>query len=147
MGYGTYRTGAIDGTLPTPKKIPGQVNGGPRRTFVEIFDLSKTNVDKVAGTNNVVAKIPAGHALLSITVRSTVSLTTTTLAFGIAGTAGKYGTAAAYGTTAEVTKEYLLTSRKGVPSEADETIIMTAATADLPASGTVVVEIETVTRG
>lgn len=147
MGYGNYRTGSIDGSLPTPTKQPGAINDGTRRVFLEIFDLSKANVDKVAGTSNVVADVPAGHAILAIWVRSTVSLTTSQLAFGIAGTAAKFGAAAAYGTTPEASKDYLLASQKGVILPAAQRIIMTDTVADLPGTGTIVVEVITAARG
>jgi hypothetical protein len=141
-GYGTNRTGAIDKTLPTPKRIPPAMNNGAMRMFSERFDLSLANVKKVVADNNVICDLPAGFVPSSIRVSSTVSLTTSTLAFGITGTTGKYGTAAAYGTTPEVVKEYLLTSRRGVALTADERLIMTVAVADLPGTGTIVVEVE-----
>lgn len=147
MGYGTYRTGVLDGTKPTPDKIAGAVNGSMRRSFTEIYDLSKANVDKVSGTTNVVADIPAGHAIQAIHVRSTVSLTTSTLAFGVAGTPAKYGAAAAYGVTPEASKDYLNTSKKGTMLAAGERLIMTSGAADLPAVGIVVVEVVTSARG
>lgn len=147
MGYGNIRTGVIDGTLPTPLKIAGALNGGQRRSFTEIFDLSKSNVDKVAGTNNVVCDIPVGHALQTILVRSTVSLTTSQLSFGIAGSAALYGAAKAYGTTAEAAIEYLLTAKKGVPLSAAQRLIMTTTVADLPGAGIICVEVTTSARG
>jgi hypothetical protein len=147
MGYGNIRTGVIDGTLPTPLKIPGALNDGPTRAFVEIFDLSKTNVDKVAGTNNICFDIPDGHAPMAIIVRSTVSLTTSQLAFGITGTVAKFGTAKAYGTTPELAVEYLLTSMKGVQVVGNQRVIMTCTVADLPGAGIICVEMRTSARG
>lgn len=141
-GYGSYRAAATGASL-----MPAAINGGGRQAFVEVFDLSQSAVLKTSGTNNLVAKIPAGHVLLSINVRSTVSLTTSTLAFGTAASAAVFGTAAAYGTTAEVTKEYLLTAQKGVELAADTEILMTSGSANLPSTGIVVVEIETSARG
>jgi hypothetical protein len=146
-GYGNYRTGAVDGTLPTPKKIPGAVNGAPRRSFTEIFDMSKANVQKVATNRNFVARIPAGHALQSITVHSTVSLTTSQLSFGDGTTANLFGAAAAYGTTPEAALSYLRVSKKGVILDVDTDIWMTTTVADLPAAGTVVVEVNTSAKG
>jgi hypothetical protein len=147
MGYGTYRTGAVDGTQPTPNKIPGAVEGGPRRSFTELFDLSKANVDGDSGDVNFVARIPEGHAMQAIKVRSTVSLTTSTLAFGTKADDDAFGTAAAYGTTAEAEKEYLLTAKKGVILDADTDILMKIGTADLPATGVIAVEVITSARG
>lgn len=147
MGYGNYRTGASDGTLPTPKKIPGVVEGSPNRSFTEVFDLSKSNVDKTSGTKNLVARIPEGHILLAIKVRSTVSLGTSTLAFGDGTTADRFGSAAAYGTTPEAQVDYLKTAQKGEILSAPVNIWMTSGTANLPSSGRVVVEIVTAARG
>jgi hypothetical protein len=146
-GYGNYRTGVVDGTDPSPGKIPGAFNNGSKKTFVERFDLSKANVLKNIGQNNLVANIPAGHAILSIKVSSTVSLTTSTLAFGTAASAALYGTAKVYGTTADVVLEYLLTSKRGELLTAGTDVLMTAAAANLPGAGIIVVEIETVTTG
>jgi hypothetical protein len=147
MGYGNIRTGVIDGTLPTPLKLAGAHNNAPVRSFTEIFDLSKTNVDKVAGTSNVIADIPDGHAIQSIIVRSTVSLTTTQLSFGSATSLAAIGAAKAYGTTPELSVEYLNTSYKGRQLTAVSRIFMTATVADLPSTGTIVVEIRTSARG
>lgn len=146
-GYGNYRTGAVDGTLPTPSKVPGAVQGAPRRSFTEIFDLSKANVQKVATNRNFVARIPAGHAWQGLRVRASVSLTTTQLKFGDGTDDDAFGVAAAYGTTAEVEKEYLLTVKKGTILAADVDVWMTHTTADLPAAGIVAVEVITSARG
>lgn len=135
MGYGTFRTGVIDGTKPTPAKVHGAVNGGKARIFKESFDLSKANVDKVAGTTNVCFKKPKGHIVDNIRVVSSVSLTTSQLAFGIAGTAAKYGAAKAYGTTANAPVEWHVATAEDDISDNEETIIMTASVADLPGAG------------
>jgi hypothetical protein len=146
-GYGNFRSGSsADGTIVGAKKIPGAINGAKKRVFVEKFDLSKATVAKVVADKLLVANIPAGHAILSINVRSTVSLTTSTLAFGDGTTANKFGTAAVYGTTPEVDKEYLKTSEKGEPLAADTNLWATIAVADLPGAGIVVVEVETAAR-
>lgn len=148
-GYGSYRTGVVDGTDPSPKKIPGAFNGGDKKTFVERFDLSLAAVLKNIGQNNLVASIPKDHAILSIKVSSTVSLTTSQLKFGTAADDDLYGTAKAYGTTADAVVEYLLTSQRGVllTGDPDTDVLMGITTANLPGAGIIVVEIETVTTG
>lgn len=146
-GFGNFRTGASDGTLPVPVRIPGAVNGGRVASFLEKFDLSKSNVQKVATNRNLVVEVPVGHRLLSIKVRSSVSLTTSQLKFGDGTDDDAFGVAAAYGTTAEAEKEYLLVAKKGEPLAADTKIWMTHTTADLPAAGIVVVEVITSARG
>lgn len=147
MGYGNFRTGVLDGTKPTPDKLPGAINGGQRRVYLERFDLSKANVDKVSGTNNIVADIPDNQALIGINVSSTVSLGTSTLSFGTAANATLYSAATAYGTTPDAVIQYLRASLRGVLLTARTRIIMTSGTANLPSSGTIVVEIVTAARG
>ena len=144
MGYDTFRTGtAIDGTAPSPAKVHGAIDGGKKRGFLASFDLSKANVDKVAGTTNVCFKKPKGHVVRRFSVVSSVSLTTSQLAFGISGTPAKYGAAKAYGTTANAEVVWhVATAEDDLDADA-ETIIMTASVADLPASGIVNVEMET----
>jgi hypothetical protein len=148
-GYGSYRTGVNDGTDPSLKKIPGAVNGGNTCKFVERFDLSLANVLKNIGQNNLVAEIPDGHAIMSIKVSSSVSLTTSQLSFGTAASSAFFGALKAYGTTAEVIVEYLPVARRGVllTTEPETAVLMTIGAANLPATGTIVVEIETVTTG
>lgn len=143
MGYGNFRTGVIDGTKPTPGKVHGSVNGGKQRIFKEAFDLSKANVDKVADTTNICFKKPKGHIVDLIRVVSSVSLTTSQLAFGISGTPAKYGAAKAYGTTANAPIDWHVATAEDDISDDEETIIMTASVADLPASGIVVVTMKT----
>lgn len=144
MGYDTYRTGtAYDGTSPTPALVHGAVEGGKKRGFLASFDLSKSNVDKVAGTTNICFRKPKGHIVRRISVVSSVSLTTTQLAFGVSGTPAKYGAAQAYGTTANVEKVWhAATAEDDLDADA-ELIIMTASVADLPSAGIVNVEMET----
>lgn len=148
VGYGTYRTPVIGSGALNAGLMPGAINGGRKLSFTEKFDLADADVLKTSGTSNVVAKIPAGHVLQSITVRSEVSLgASATLAFGTAADTDAFGAAAVYGTTAEVTKEYLLTAQKGVALTEDTEILMTSGAANLPSSGKFVVEIEVSARG
>jgi|LakMenE18May11ns_1017448.scaffolds.fasta_scaffold9959624_51 hypothetical protein len=148
-GYGSYRTGVNDGTDPSPKKVPGAVNGGNKCSFVERFDLSQANVLKNIGQNNLVAEIPEGHAPLSIKVSSSVSLTTAQLSFGTPAAPAFFGALKAYGTTAEAIVEYLPVARRGVllTTEPITELLMTIAAANLPTTGTIVVEVETAAVG
>lgn len=146
-GYGSYRTGVIDGTDPSPKKIPGHVNGGNACKFIEKFDLSQSNVLKNAGQNNVVCDIPENHAPLSIKVSSSVDLTTSQLKFGTVADDDLFGTAKAYGTTPNAVVEYLLTSQRGNILSEGARLLMGITTANLPGAGIIVVEVETVTTG
>lgn len=146
-GYGNYRTGVVDGTDPSPGKIPGAFNNGSKKVFVEKFDLSKANVLKTAGAGNYVAKIPEGHAIMSIKVSSSVSLTTSTLSFGSATVETAVTPAKAYGTTAEAVIEYVTTAQRAALRSTGIDLYMFGQVATLPGVGIIVVEIETVTTG
>lgn len=148
MGYGTNGLGVLDGTMPL-KQASGLLAGGTERIIMEEFDLSLSSVDKVAGTFNVVADIPKGFKVLTIDVVSTVSLTTTQLAFGIAGATTKYGAAKVYGTTVDAIVSWAkATGLAGVtPNQATERLIMTASAADLPGAGKVYVLVHCIAIG
>lgn len=147
MEYGSFRTDAIDGGLPTPAKIPGVFNGGNVASFLEQYDLATAGLVLTAGTAYAIAKIPAGHALLDIDVQSSVSLTTTQLEFGTEADPNAYGTAKAYGTTANAKVNYTLAAMKGHVFTEDTLLIMTSSVADLPGAGIVNVEVRTAARG
>lgn len=147
LGYGTFRTGVSDGSLPVAAKVPGQVNGGNPAVYVESFDLSKANVNKANGTSNFLATKPEGHVVLGIEVVSSVGLAAATLAFGIASAPAKYGAAAAYGANADTRKTWDVTTAEDDISTGPEDIIMTIGAADLPAAGIVVARMYTAARG
>lgn len=147
MGYGSFRSGIVDGTAPTPGKLPAAINGGNVCLFAEVFDLSLAAVEKVVGTKNFVARKPKGHALISIEVISTVSLTTSQLSFGIIGATTKYGAAKAYGTTAKARVLWDEPSLLDTIPEVDEDIWMYGLTTDLPGAGKIAVQMLTAARG
>ncbi len=142
-GYGNFRTGVVDGTDPSPGKIPATANNSSKKSFIERFDLSKANVLKNIAQNNLAANIPAGHMPVSILVSSTVSLGTSTLAFGPSGAPASWGAAKAYGTTPDAVVEYLLTSKRGEIQAAGTDLLMTIGGANLPGAGIIVVEVVT----
>lgn len=143
-GIGTIRNASGAGSAG---QIPAAQNGGRKETFVEIFDLASADFEGANGDDNLVARIPAGSAITGINVRSSVSLTTSQLSFGTKADADVFGTAKAYGTTANAKVDYLLAAQAGVPLAADTLVYMSVGTANLPGAGTVVVEIETSSRG
>lgn len=147
MGYGTFRNDALSGSKPSPSAIPGAVQGGKVRIFAESFDLSKASVDKNTGTTNFCFRKPKGHAVSRIVVESNVSLTTTQLAFGIAGTPAKYGAAKVYGTTPDVEITWIVAGNALAISETEEDIIMTISAANLPGAGIVNVKMQTFSKG
>lgn len=146
-GYGNYRTGVVDGTDPSPGKIPGAFNNGSKKTFIEKFDLSKANVLKNIGQNNLCCNLPAGHAPMSIKVSSSVSLTTSTLSFGSASSPALLGAAKVYGVTPDVVTEYLPTTKRSELQATGTDVLMTIGAANLPGAGIIIVEVETVTTG
>lgn len=144
IGFGTLRTAAAVGASGL---IHASQNGGVKKSYIEIFDLADADIDKNSGDFNLCFDIPEGEAPLSLTVMSSVSLTTSQLKFGTIADDDLLGTAKAYGTTANVAVEYLLATMKGKPLDARTRVYMGITTANLPATGTVVVELETSARG
>ena len=90
----------------------------------------------------VIGNLPAGATFAFGKLTSSVSLGTSTIAVGITGTTGKYRAAAVFtatdtptdfGTAAQVANS--------TPLAAEEQVFVTIATASLPASGTLVVDL------
>jgi hypothetical protein len=82
--------------------------------------------------------LPAGFRPMRLNIYSSVTLGSSTLAVGIAGTTGKYRAAATV--TASVSAPVLLGTSVTLP--ANEPILVTIAAATMPASGTVTIEFE-----
>lgn len=143
-GTGTLRAASGVGANG---QIPASQNGGVKTSYIEVFDLAAAAFEGASGDFNLVAQIPQGDAITAIKVRSSVSLTTAQLKFGTLADDDLFGTAKAYGTTANAEVDYLLAAQAGQPLAALTSIYMGITTAALPASGTVVVEVETSTRG
>lgn len=91
----------------------------------------------------VFGNLPAGATFAYGVLNSTVSLGTSTLAIGITGTTGKYRAAATF--TATDTPTLFGTAAQAGAADpalsAEEQVIGTIATANLPASGTLVVDL------
>lgn len=91
----------------------------------------------------VLANLPAGATFAFGILNSTVSLSTSTLAIGIAGTTGKYRAAATF--TATDTPTMFGTAAQAGAADpalsAEEQVIGTIAVAALPGSGTLVVDL------
>lgn len=143
-GFGLLRTAA---GLGAAGLLPAAVDGGRMKTYIERFDLADADMAKANGDFNLCFDIPEGEAPLSLNVMSTVSLTTSQLRFGTKTTADLLGAAKAYGTTPEVTVEFLRASVKGVPLTGLTRVFMGITTANLPATGIIVVELETSAAG
>ena len=126
-------TGTIDG-LPAVKPSATVGHGGRLRCFRGSYTLTGTAVT-VADTLNMCI-MPAGTIWQGGEITTGVSLATSTLAIGIAGTTGKYRAAAVlttvdtpalFGTAAALANQTPLTG--------DERIIGTIAVASLPTTG------------
>jgi hypothetical protein len=110
--------------------VPATVDGGKKRVNLEIFNFASD----AQGAYNVGALIPRGARITSIKIMSSVTLGTSTIALGIAGTAGKYRAAATY-TTPDVWTELGAASALMDELAAEEQLILTVGVAALPASG------------
>jgi hypothetical protein len=146
-GYGTNAKGILDNADPG-KKVSGAKWGANKQVFREVLDLSNANVARADGDVNLLFRKPAGTIVDKITVVSSVSLTTSQLAFGIAGAATKYGAAKAYGTTAKAVQVWAEpTAMDDDESTAEEVVMVTVSTAGLPSSGIVVIDMEVLAKG
>ncbi len=147
QGNGSIGAGMLAGTdaLDKPSGFFWNARDG---IFRQVLDLSSAAVAKNSGDTNIVFKRPRGTLAPKFRVYSSVSLTTSTLAFGVAGTPGKYGAAKAYGTTPDVEVPWCVTTTlDDDPSSVEETIIMTIGTANLPGAGIIVIDMECLAAG
>ena len=123
------------GTTPVTNSN-GAVQGGRVRRFRATITLASQAIDDTV----VLAQVPAGYAFAYGILNASATLSTSTIAIGIAGTAAKYRTAAVF-TAAAPTLFGLSTAVDDVPLTAQETVILTNTTAALPASGTLIVDL------
>lgn len=116
----------------TPNDLPdpGFVHGNVRCFNEEITLASQATTDTIA-----VCRLPKGAIPLFGVLTSTVSLGTSTVAIGIAGTTGKYRAAAAF-TAVDTPTFFGVAANVGEQLAAEEDVIITIAVAALPASGT-----------
>jgi hypothetical protein len=118
---------------------------GKVRCLQASFDLSKAT----QGSSDVLTlgQIPANARIKSIKMTSSVSLGSSTVAIGISGTAAKYRAAGVF-TTVDIPTIVGpgAVAKAAAANSVAETLIATVATAALPSSGTLIFEIEFVTR-
>lgn len=120
-------------------KPRASVYGGRlKRLRATITLASQTTSDTLALGN-----LPAGAVFAFGVITSTVSLGTSTLAVGISGTTGKYRTAATFTATDTPTTfgNAAQVAQSDAGLSAEEAVIGTIATANLPASGTLIVDL------
>ena len=136
------------GILTTPRnanpvgQMDGSLQGGNVRVYREIITLAAQ-----ATTDTIVVAFPSkGETFLRGFLTSTVSLGTSTIAIGISGTTGKYRAAATF-TAVDTPTPFgvaanMISSGAAAKLAADEKVFITIATAALPGSGTLIVDME-----
>jgi hypothetical protein len=134
---------AYSGTAPQVQP-DGKLQNGKVRCLQASFNLA--NAVQANGDVLTLGQIPAGAIIKTIKMTSSVSLATSTVAIGIAGTAAKYRAAAVF-TTVDVPTPVGpgAVAEGGGRERVAETLIATVGVAALPAAGTLVFDIEYVT--
>lgn len=127
--YGT-QMGRLRNSAPVDLPLAGDVHGRVRVFNEKLVLASQPTADIVE-----VARLPKGARVLYGILNSTVSLGSSTLAVGIAGNTGKYRAAAVF-TAVDTPTVFVPAAVAGEPLTAEEIVILTTATAALPASGT-----------
>jgi len=131
--------------VATPRQMPNAAYvGGRVRRYRNVINLATVNGGSAVTTADTIAltEIPAGSVFDYGMLTSSVTLGTSTLAIGVAGTTGKYRAAAVStavdtpaifgGATAQADTD---------PSLAVIYPIVTVAVANLPTTGTVVIDL------
>lgn len=136
QGYAAELVGVLDSTLTVPSMADGRVVGGRLRVHQATLDLSLAAVKKANGDTNVLFKLPAGSKpLYFITNASATMGAAATIAVGTAASAAKYRAAAVH-TAVDTPAMFMKSSAADDdPLSAEETVIMTIGTADLPGAG------------
>ena len=127
--------------------LPNQMVGAKPHIWTERFTLAS----QASGVNIPVARIPFGSILLGILINGSVSLGTSTVAFGDMNNTARFKAAAVF-TAVDTATQVLNSASQGaalttcydvnaVSNQAYEDIVMTVAAAALPASGTLVVSV------
>lgn len=134
---------AYAGVLPQPQP-DGKLQGGKVRSLQASFNLA--SAAQANGDVLTLGQIPANARIKTIRMTSTVTLATTTIAIGIAGTVAKYRAAAVF-TTVDVPTNVGpgALAKAAAANSVAETLIATVSTAALPAAGTLIFEVEYVT--
>jgi len=132
------------GTLAQPRVDPIPQYGYACRT--QNYRAVITLASQPAADFIRLFRLPAGVYPLRGIIQSTVSLGTSTVAIGISGTTGKYRAAATFTAVDTPTPFGVtganITSGLPVPLATSEEIIATVAVAALPASGTLLIDME-----
>jgi hypothetical protein len=106
----------------------------PVRVFLETITLASQTTSDII----YCGRIPLGARVLRISLNTSVTLGSSTLALGISGSTGKYRAAAVL-TAANAWEVNALNAATGVALTAQEDIYFTIGAATLPASGRLLV--------
>jgi hypothetical protein len=135
---------AYSGTAPQVQP-DSALQSGKVRCLQATFNLA--SAVQANGDVLTLGQLPANARIKSIKMTASVSLGTSTVAIGIAGTAAKYRAAATFTVVDVPTIVGPGAVAKGAAANSvAETLIATVSTAALPGAGTVVFEVEYVTR-
>lgn len=108
---------------------------------VVVYAATITLATQTTSDTIVLAKVPEGCRFAYGMLNSTVSLGTSTIAIGVSGSTGKYRAAATFTATQTPTPFGVVAATNTRVGSGGETIFITIATASLPASGTLDVQL------
>jgi hypothetical protein len=123
------------GTIPETN-ANGAVQGGRIRRY----RASVTMAEQADGDTITLARVPAGMAFAYGVINASATLGSATVAIGVSGTPAKYRAAAVF-TAAIPTLFGVAASAAAAPLSDGETVILTIGADDLPAAGTLVVDL------
>lgn len=133
--YALQQVGVLDGTLNPPKQADGRQVNAKERVIV----CSKAIVADAIGDTITLCRLPANCLLTEIQIITDTSLSTATIAIGIAGTPAKYVAATTF--TTPLDKPASLGPKAAAiaagPIAAEETLIATVAALALPGAAVV----------
>ena len=132
--YGTQMA-KLRNTVPVDLPVVSDVHGRVRCFNEKITLNSQPTTDTIE-----VARLPKGARVLFGLLNSTVSLSTATVAIGIAGNTGKYRAAAVF-TATDTPTFFGVAVNVGAALATEEIVLITIGTAALPASGTLRVQL------
>lgn len=135
---------AYNGTVPQVQP-DSALQAGKVRCLQTTFNLAAAA--QANGDVLTLGKIPAGARIKRISMTASVTLATSTVAIGTAGTPAKYRAAAVF-TTVDIPTPVGpgAVAKAAAANSVEETLIATVSTAALPAAGTLMFEVEYVTR-
>ena len=141
----TFYADEIDSVLDTenadyPEKVRGTISDARVRRYRATIDLSAKTVE--SGDTIVLADIPERSAFAFGIINATATMGgTATIAIGVAGTTGKYRAAATFTTANTPTLFGVAAAHAGAENTDTERVIATVAAANLPTSGTLIIDL------